>query len=181
MQTACKQIQQITSGILSLEQIEEREGKPFEKINICDVVKETAQNYEDQIIAKSLTHKIKVPDQKIAVEADPIQLQEAITNLIVNAIKYTPLGGHIDVNVTQKDTNVQFTVEDTGYGIPKEKQGRLFQPFYRIRTADTRDEEGSGLGLHLVKNIVDRHQGEIIFRSESGHGSTFGFKLPIVT
>jgi len=70
-------------------------------------------------------------------------------------------------------------VEDSGYGIPDDLQENLFQPFYRARTKDTADIPGTGLGLHLVKNIIDRHQGRMIFNSVYGQGSTFGFRLPL--
>ena len=71
------------------------------------------------------------------------------------------------------------TVEDTGYGIPESLQKRLFQPFYRAKTDETEHIEGTGLGLHLVKNIVERHNGQMIVHSVYGKGSIFGFMLPI--
>ena len=72
-----------------------------------------------------------------------------------------------------------FEVEDNGYGIRDEQQERLFQPFYRARTANTSSIEGTGLGLHLVKNIIERHSGTVHFTSVYGKGSTFGFTLPL--
>ncbi len=70
-------------------------------------------------------------------------------------------------------------VKDTGYGIPQDLQKRLFDPFYRAKTTETRFIEGTGLGLHLVKNIIERHHGEMVFESVYGEGSTFGFDIPI--
>lgn len=179
IRTSAKQIQTIISDILSLERIEEAAAQPSEKINICELVEDTTRLYVDQIAAKMLTHTIKVPAKVLIVEGDPAQLQEAIANLVVNAIKYTPSDGHININVGQRGEHVHFTVEDTGYGIPEAQQDRLFEPFYRATTEETRQQEGTGLGLNLVKNIIERHRGEIIFDSEYGNGSTFGFKLPI--
>ena len=71
-----------------------------------------------------------------------------------------------------------FEVQDTGYGIPENMQKRLFEPFYRAKTKETSAIEGTGLGLHLVKNIVERHHGRMIFRSRYQEGSTFGFQIP---
>jgi signal transduction histidine kinase len=74
---------------------------------------------------------------------------------------------------------VVFEVEDTGYGIPAEQQAKLFEPFYRAQTGETESIEGTGLGLHLVQNIVTRHNGKMRFHSEYGVGSTFGFVMPL--
>jgi signal transduction histidine kinase len=99
-------------------------------------------------------------------------------NLINNAIKYTPPAGRVDVHLRLDANNAIFEVKDNGYGVPEEQQARLFEPFYRVRTNETKKIEGTGLGLHLVKNIVDRHNGRMIFSSVYGEGSTFGFTLP---
>jgi signal transduction histidine kinase len=116
----------------------------------------------------------------LEVLADSAQIGEAMNNLISNAIKYTPEGGKIEVSLSADDDNAIFRVRDNGYGIPLEQQAGLFQPFYRATTAKTIDIEGTGLGLHLVKNIIQRYDGEMIFSSVEGAGSTFGFKLPLI-
>jgi signal transduction histidine kinase len=107
-----------------------------------------------------------------------VQLYEAMTNFISNAIKYTPREGRVQVSLTGGAERVVFEVTDTGFGIPDDMQARMFQPFYRAQTRETKEIEGTGLGLHLTKNIIERHGGEIIFRSVYGQGSTFGFWLP---
>ena len=112
------------------------------------------------------------------MRGDLAQLYEAISNLIGNAIKYTPERGLIDVCLRKKDGLIIFDVRDNGFGIPEEHHERLFQPFYRAHTQETTGIEGTGLGLHLVKKIVERHRGKMIFRSTYGQGSTFGFSLP---
>ncbi len=83
------------------------------------------------------------------------------------------------MRVIPNGTKVVFEVEDTGYGIKSEQQGRLFQPFFRAVTQETAHIEGTGLGLHLVKNIIERHSGRMIFHSVYGQGSTFGFEIPL--
>jgi two-component system phosphate regulon sensor histidine kinase PhoR len=112
------------------------------------------------------------------VEGDKTQLYEAITNLISNAIKYTPSEGTITVSLSCEDEKISFRVQDTGYGIPADRQERLFEPFYRARVEGTESTEGTGLGLHLVKNVVERHGGTMMFKSEFQKGSLFGFTLP---
>ena len=114
----------------------------------------------------------------LVVSGDDAQLYEAVTNLVNNAIKYTPEGGKIDIILRIENSHVEFVVKDTGYGIPDEKQKQLFRPFYRVKTEETLNIDGTGLGLHLVQNIIKRHNGEMIFNSIYGKGSTFGFTLP---
>jgi two-component system sensor histidine kinase VicK len=106
-------------------------------------------------------------------------LRQAFVNLINNAIKYTPENGMIHVRLMQDGARVRFEVQDNGFGISKEKQGKLYQRFYRAREPQTEHITGTGLGLSLVKTVVERHGGEVWVKSELGVGSTFGFWLPI--
>jgi signal transduction histidine kinase len=94
-------------------------------------------------------------------------------------VKYTPREGKITVTLKVEKDTAQLRIRDTGYGIPEDQQERLFSPFFRARTNETRFIEGTGLGLHLVKNIIVRHEGEMIFESVYGEGSTFGFDIPL--
>ena len=115
-----------------------------------------------------------------AHEGDPMLLYEAISNIIGNAIKYTPKAGTVHVWLTVEGQSACVRVHDNGYGIPEEQQERLFSPFYRVQTEETQEIEGTGLGLHLVKNIIERHNGNMVFSSVYGEGSTFGFNLPLM-
>ena len=112
------------------------------------------------------------------MSGDPAQLREAIDNLIGNAIKYTPDNGAVRVRLEQNAGRVIFEVKDNGLGIPDDQQERLFQPFFRASNAKASTIEGTGLGLHLVKNIIERHGGKMRFKSVVGQGSLFGFELP---
>jgi two-component system, OmpR family, phosphate regulon sensor histidine kinase PhoR len=115
------------------------------------------------------------------VTGDEAQLQEAFVNILMNAIKYTPANGRIQIRLRQQDAFALLEIQDSGFGIPDELQPNLFRPFYRAKTQDTANIPGTGLGLHLVKNIIERHQGRMIFQSTYGSGSTFGFILPLST
>jgi len=84
------------------------------------------------------------------------------------------------VKLNKETDFVHFSVVDNGFGIPEDQQQNLFQPFYRASSRETRDVEGTGLGLYLIKSIIERYNGEIIFNSVYGKGSTFGFSLPLV-
>jgi two-component system, OmpR family, clock-associated histidine kinase SasA len=107
-------------------------------------------------------------------------LRQAVTNFVNNSIKYTPDEGHIEVRLSTDQTRIMFEVEDNGYGISEERQGRLFQRFYRAREDATEHIPGTGLGLSLVKTVIERHGGKVWVRSALGKGSTFGFSLPLL-
>ena len=113
------------------------------------------------------------------MRGDPVQLYEAASNLINNGIKYTPEGGSVTVRLYATDKSAVFEVEDTGIGVPEEFRTGLFKPFYRVKTNETKDIDGTGLGLYLVKGIVERHGGQMRFQTEHGKGSIFGFELPL--
>jgi PAS domain S-box-containing protein len=114
------------------------------------------------------------------VKGDFVQLREAMNNLVGNAIKYTPDGGTITLNVYIEEDRFYFSVKDTGYGIPDDQKDRIFQPYFRAQQASTAHIEGTGVGLSLVKEVVERHGGQAWFISEVGSGSTFGFWLPLL-
>jgi len=117
--------------------------------------------------------------QRPLVEADPDQMGQLWTNLISNAVKYTPAGGQVTVTLEEKDGWAVGTVEDTGIGIASEDQARIFEEFYRTPQAKEFAYRGTGLGLPLVKRIVEGHGGTIEVESALGQGSRFIFRLPV--
>lgn len=120
--------------------------------------------------------KQKKKTQKIKMDGEKINL--SITNLIDNAVRYTPEGGTIIISLKKEKSDVVFTVKDSGIGIPKDQQNRLFTKFFRAANAIRKETDGSGLGLFICKNIVEAHGGKVWFESEKGKGSTFHFSLP---
>ena len=111
---------------------------------------------------------------------DEQMLRQVVANLLSNAIKYTPDGGHIEVRLLQRKELVEWSVSDDGMGIPRAAQARLFEKFYRAENAISKDSEGTGLGLHLVRLVVEHAGGQIWCESEEGEGSRFTFTLPVV-
>jgi signal transduction histidine kinase len=178
MRRASHRMVQIIDDILSLERIERMSNNPQHLFDLRATVEQAAAEYIERAAQKRQEFLMEMVEGELMVRGDPAQIREAATNFMSNAIKYTPDGGHIIVRLVHDASSVRFEVQDTGFGIPEAMQERLFQPFYRARTDETLAIEGTGLGLHLVKNIIDRHSGSIIFQSVYGEGSTFGFRLP---
>ncbi|MFC2071573.1 ATP-binding protein [Chloroflexota bacterium] len=114
------------------------------------------------------------------VWADEERLRRVVLNLLINASKFTPEGGKITLKAKEKDATLVVEVEDTGPGIPKEEQERIFQPYYRLIN-DREHLSGLGLGLALSRHLVELHGGKIWVESQVGKGSTFGFSIPLAT
>jgi PAS domain S-box-containing protein len=113
------------------------------------------------------------------IQGDRDKLEQVITNLFVNAIKFTPPGGRITISLQQDEKFVKTSIRDTGIGIPPEKQSRIFDRFYRVEPEASSKSNGTGLGLYIARNIVEMHGGRIWLTSEVGNGSEFSFTLPI--
>jgi signal transduction histidine kinase/PAS domain-containing protein len=181
IETSSQKMIGITKSILSLEKIEQMaKERSHEKVDLREQVRRAIGEQMDFAVRKNHNVTRLLPDNPVYVEGDTVLLLEALTNLIGNAIKYTPDKGDIHVTLTVEKNRVSVRVEDNGYGIPEDQQARLFAPFYRVQTAETLAIEGTGLGLHLVKNIIERHDGTMFFSSRYGIGSVFGFDLPIM-
>jgi signal transduction histidine kinase len=176
---AINRMQRMTTDVLSLERIHAAQARDWQDMSLRDLVERALLDQRDQSTAAGLDIRTEMPADDIVMRADPVQLYEAVTNLINNAIKYTPRGGSVTVRLSNVDNRAVFEVQDTGMGVPEEFRSGLFRPFYRVKTQETKDIDGTGLGLYLVKGIVDRHNGQMRFETEHGKGSTFGFELPL--
>jgi len=179
---AANNIKRLRKNFLSLERIEElalKSPATSEKINLYEQTTLIIDSMMSLARSKNIEIILNVPERDAHIVNGEIdQLYEAISNLVSNAIKYTQNDGAVQISLNRVDEFSELRVTDNGYGIPENEQSKLFKPFKRIKTRETQDIDGTGLGLHLVKSIIDRHGGEIIFYSEYGHGSTFGFRLP---
>jgi signal transduction histidine kinase len=119
-----------------------------------------------------------IPADLPLIDADKENMEKVFNNLLSNAIKYTPAGGTVKVSASDFGTHLQISVADTGIGIAPEALPHIFERFYRVKDEKTREILGTGLGLTIVKNIVDAHMGTIHVESEVGKGSTFTVLLP---
>ena len=113
------------------------------------------------------------------VNADPDRLKQVVANLLDNAIRYSPRGGDVEVQVIREERRAVVSVRDWGLGIPKDRHAHIFEMFYRAHIGTPFDYGGLGVGLYISREIVRRHRGEMWFESEEGRDSTFYFSLPL--
>ncbi|MDP4007125.1 MAG: ATP-binding protein [bacterium] len=149
----------------------------FEKIG--GIVKSMVESYQETAKQMKISLEFKAGKEeapRVLVDAEKIRL--VIQNLLENAMHYTKAGGKVTASVSHDTKEVQVSVADTGIGIPKEQQSRVFEKFFRATNARKVDTDGSGLGLYLVHNIVEAHGGKAWFESEKGKGTTLTFSLP---
>jgi signal transduction histidine kinase len=118
--------------------------------------------------------------EQVEVEADPDQLKQAVLNLVDNALRYTPAGGTVTIELRRQEHEATVVVHDTGIGIPPDHRERIFERFYRVDQPRTRQSGGTGLGLAIAREIAIAHGGRIELASEPGVGSTFSLSVPAI-
>jgi PAS domain S-box-containing protein len=143
----------------------------------------TAQSVLDElkpgIISKELIINFKHDQEIPIIQADPKLIRIVFQNLLSNAIKYTPAQGSVTLKIDKNTKNLLIEVTDTGYGIPKKDQVRIFEKLFRAENVREKDTEGTGLGLYIVKSIVTHAGGKITFKSEENKGTTFYLEIPL--
>jgi len=171
----------LINDLLNVSRIEE--GRYLYKPILTDfipILDSLIDSYKEEIKKKNLKLKLKKPQKLPKVKVDVEKISLAIQNLLENAIRYNKESGEIEINLKEKGKEIEFSIRDTGIGIPKDQQNRVFTKFFRGYNAIKMETEGSGLGLFITKNIIEAHGGKIWFESEEGKGTTFYFTLPIV-
>jgi len=156
-----------------------RSGKIELRLSRCDVRDICSSIVENQRLLSERTIELEMPPAPVILNADGDRMEQVVTNLVSNAIKYSPNEAPVQVSVRQRDKVVVLEVHDSGQGIPKDQQKRIFETFYRSPDAETARKSGWGLGLAICKDIVERHGGCIWCESRVGEGSTFFVELPV--
>lgn len=173
-------LNRIISELLDLAQLEANKVKlNIQDVDLKEMVDEVYLVFEKRLQEKNVSFTWDIPNLLPKVAADPDWLRQVFINLIDNAIKYTLPGGSIAVRAEKIDQFVKVQVEDTGVGIPEEALPRIFERFYRVDKARSRQEGGTGLGLSIVKHVVKILGGEISVQSKPGLGTTFVLTLKI--
>ncbi len=149
-----------------------------ETISLAEIARRVVQKLAPIAEEKRLTLENRLPDTFPPIEGDYIRLEQVLTNLVENAIKFTPPGGRVVIGGEERVDHVRIWVQDTGIGIPESEHERIFDRFYQVDTSERRAYRGAGLGLTICKHIVERHHGRIWVKSRLGAGSTFYVELP---
>jgi signal transduction histidine kinase len=176
--TQLERMNRIIAGILNLERVQS--GTPaYEICNLLSLLRGAVKELESQADAKQIRIETDLPEKLPGVLGDPRQLEQSFINILDNAIKFTGNGGRVRIEAAAERERVLLTFEDNGIGIPKEAHAQIFGRFFRAQQKGAEHISGSGLGLSLVKAVVDGHQGRIWFESASGEGTTFYISLPL--
>jgi PAS domain S-box-containing protein len=150
-----------------------------EPVNFADAIEDTLKELIPQITHKKILVVKKLEKDLPPINADPKLLRMIFQNLLANAVTYTPEDGVITVNIERRMENILVTIADTGMGIPSQQQSKIFQKFFRADNAREKEPDGNGLGLYIVKSIVESAGGKIWFTSEENKGTAFYIALPI--
>jgi two-component system phosphate regulon sensor histidine kinase PhoR len=169
----------LVTDLLTLARIESNEV-PLERklLDLRAVVREGAERFRVTSVRRGLELAAELPPEPVPLDADEESLRQILDNLLDNACKYTPPGGRIRVRVARADGEVGLEVEDTGIGIAPADQERVFERFYRVDKARSRELGGTGLGLAIVKHLTQSLGGQVSLASEPGRGSTFRVLFP---
>ena len=175
-----RRLARLTEDLLMLSKMDaDRLEFETRRIPIAPFIDSCIETAQPRARDKDLRLSVNLADKLPDIAGDRRRLTEVLQNLLDNAIQYTPAGGQIMVSAGVADSAVVFTVSDTGIGIPQAEQPRIFERFYRVDVARSRQVGGTGLGLAIAKHLVEGHGGRIWVDSEIGHGSQFHFSIPI--
>ena len=169
----------LVQDLLELSRLDNKQVKfNFKSVNITQLIIKSVEQH--QILAQKKNQKLdySISNKKIVVNIDSERIQQVLSNVISNAIKYSPENAEINVKLYEEDDFALVSVSDTGFGIPESDLPRIFERFYRVDKARSRKVGGTGLGLAIAKEIMELHNGKIYAESEYGNGTTITLKFP---
>ncbi|MGH2776472.1 MAG: sensor histidine kinase [Actinomycetota bacterium] len=169
----------LIGDLLDLSRLEDPDAVPREVVDVSAGAKRVMEDAEAEAGPKEITFLVEISDG-VFVKGDESQMAVLVRNLVENAVRYTPEGGRVSVDVYQDGASAVVRVSDNGIGIPLEAQARVFERFYRVDRARSRDRGGTGLGLAIVKHVAELHGGDVQLESELGRGSIFTARVPAV-
>ncbi len=175
-----RRLARLTDDLLKLSKMDaDKLELEIRRLSVAQFVESCIETTQRTAAEKDLRVSVNLQQPLPDIAADRRRLAEVLQNLLDNAMQYTPAGGQIMVGASANGAEVTITVSDTGIGIPKADQSRIFERFYRVDVARSREVGGTGLGLSISKHLVEAHGGRIWVESEVGQGSQFHFTVPI--
>lgn len=177
-----EEAQRLTSMVTDLRELSAIESSSsklnLESVNLNELLYKITYEFKPRFRKKGINFNAKTPSDLPEVKADKHRLDQIIVNLLTNAIQYTPDGGKVEVTAKAINGFIQLEISDTGIGISPKDIPHIFERFYRGDKSRSRETGGTGIGLAIVKEIVQSHGGEISVKSEEGRGTTFTFTIP---
>jgi two-component system phosphate regulon sensor histidine kinase PhoR len=175
-----RRLARLTDDLLKLSKMDaDRLEVEIRRVSVSELIESCLETAQRRAAEKNIHISVEPTDNLPDIAGDRRRLAEVLQNLLDNAIQYTLAEGRIVLSAEQREGEVIFTVADTGIGIPKADQSRIFERFYRVDAARSREAGGTGLGLSIAKHLVEVHGGRIWIDSEVGRGSEFHFSVPI--
>ena len=170
----------LVSDLLTISRLESNQDEQhFQPINYLNIIKKSIKAIEVSCQEKELSVTINLPKKNIHLLGDEQGISQLVDNLLDNAVKYTPLGGSLLIQLEVHELTSTLRIQDSGVGISPQYQHRIFERFYRVDKARSRELGGTGLGLSIVKNIAEQHGGSVSVSSQPGQGATFKVELPL--
>jgi signal transduction histidine kinase len=176
---ATETMNELAGNILELAKMATGMELQLEQVDAGELLEKITNEFQPQAKAKKQSLLFEKNRDIPKVDADHVQLGRVLRNLVGNAVKYTPVNGSIKTSIEVKDGKLSITVADNGYGIPADDLPYIFDRFYRVHHEMTMDDDSNGLGLSIVKSIVEQHKGMISVESEPGKGSCFTVTMPL--
>jgi two-component system, OmpR family, phosphate regulon sensor histidine kinase PhoR len=175
-----ERMQRLVDNLLDLARLEAGHWQPEpEPLDVAELARDTWDSLTQRSQASEVDFAVEIGPRAETVVADPDALRQILTNLLENALRYTPAGGRISCRSTIDGTGIAISVTDTGSGIAPEHLPRIFERFYRSDASRSREEGGTGLGLAIVKHLVEAHGGRVSAESRRGRGTTITCWFPV--
>jgi signal transduction histidine kinase len=172
------QLTNFVKELLNLTQMRLSGQLQMEPFSLPDSISKALASVATNAADKSITVTSDVEPSLGQIVGNEFSINEMVSNLLLNAVKYTPEGKSVHLKAKDQNDSVQIDISDTGIGIPENELGNVFEEFFRASNAKKREKDGTGLGLSIVKQIIDRHGGKISVQSQEGQGTTFSVVLP---
>ena len=180
MRSSSEGLLKMVSAILDVAKLEGGQFQVSESFgSISDILREECNYFESMCSVKGISLACSLGEKLPDFSFDPLRIKQVMNNLLSNAIKFTPKGGSIKVAVKKIGKNIEVSVIDTGVGVPKNEQHKLFQKFFQANNQAEVKQRGTGLGLVITKGIVEAHRGDIKYEENLPKGSKFIFTLPL--
>jgi signal transduction histidine kinase len=174
---SAQRMSSLVAALLDLARVDSRLELVREPCDVMAIARTVLTDLQGQAMARDVDLRLEVRQMPAPIFGDPTQIHQAISNLVDNAIKYSPAGEQVQLILDMRDGSVMIKVQDHGEGIPAKDIPHIFDKFYRVRGRETKG--GAGLGLTLVRSIAEAHSGWVWVESEQQMGSTFTMQLPV--